>query len=82
MSVCPASQLDLRLQCLDRGCDARSQCYRLDDDISTAPTLTILSYVQTVTNTIDVVGMEAAVAQWLDLDPSYVRWGDRFNDAG
>ena len=73
MSVCLSRQLELRLECLDRGCDSRSQCYLLDDDeIVTKPVLTIVSYVQTVSNTIDVLGMENAMAQWLDLDPSYV----------
>lgn len=68
--------MELRLTCLEReGCDARAQCYFVSpeaDLITTAPMLEIEMYVTGTSRKIDTAGMEAAVAQWLDLDPVYV----------
>lgn len=68
-------QVELRLTCLDRGCEERSQCYLVDDaiaEIETASTLRIVMYVTSFETKVNTVGMETAVAQWLDLDPAYV----------
>lgn len=68
-------QLDLRLTCLSRECDSRSQCYLLDEAaeaITMAPTMRIEMYVTAVTTKIDQTGMESAMGQWLNIDPSYV----------